>query len=273
MITQINARTAGGRLLNLTLDDISDGYVVSEVEGLGPVKASIISSSYATLDGVVYQAATRGQRDIKIKIELEPDYTTQTVESLRLNLYSFFMPKSKVNLEFISDTGMVGTTSGRVESCEPVIFTDTPTVEVLVSCFDPDFIDPTAVVVNANTVSTTANTTVEYSGSSPTGFRLVFTPNRIISDLTLWHTDIDGVQQSMEFGAGLAAGDTLTITTTPGAKSALKLASNVLSSVMYGITPVSAWPQLQPGTNYIRLVTAGAALPYTIDYFRKYGGL
>ena len=270
----MNARTAGGQLLNFTFDDITNGYIISEIEGLGPVKASFSSSNFASVDGVQHQSARRGQRDLVIKLELEPDYITQTVESLRLALYDYFMTKSVVELEFVSDSGITARTIGHVETCEPVIFAESPTMEIGVVCDDPDFFEPVPIVVNANTVSTTVNTPVIYTGSSATGITLAIKPARAVADLTLWHTAPGGVQQSLEFGSPLEINDTLTITTTPGKKTAMKKTStNILTSALYGVSPTSSWPMLVKGTNQIRLVTSGDPIPYTIEYVKKYGGL
>lgn len=273
MITQINARTPGGQLLSLPLEDVSNGYIVSEVEGLGPVKATIVTAKQSAVDGVFYQSASRDLREIKIKVELEPDFIVNTVQTLRDRLYTIFMPKSPVLLEFLDSDGRVATISGRVETVEPVIFTATPTIEINVLCFKPDFIDGATTIINGSTVTTTQNVSVNYLGTSSSGFKFTIKPARSLTDLTLVHTAPDGTESYMEFNYPLAANDTLTITTTPREKAVTKLSGGVLTSVLYGLSPLSPFPQLQPGQNYIRVVTAGATVPYTVEYAAKYGGL
>lgn len=101
MITMIEARNVQGSLLGLGVDDISDGYILEDVDGLHPVKATIVSSSFANLDKQEYQSARRESRDITITIGLEPDYVTNTVSELRKRLYAYFMPKSPVKLRLV----------------------------------------------------------------------------------------------------------------------------------------------------------------------------
>ena len=43
MITMIQAINAQGELLSLPLDDISNGFSVEDIDGLDPVKATIVS--------------------------------------------------------------------------------------------------------------------------------------------------------------------------------------------------------------------------------------
>ncbi len=54
MLIKVEARTSSGALLILPLDDVSSGYVVEEIEGLDPVKATLVSSSFAQADGEQY---------------------------------------------------------------------------------------------------------------------------------------------------------------------------------------------------------------------------
>ncbi len=44
MLTKLDVSTVQGDLLTLQLDDVSEGLVVLEVEGLDPVKATLVSS-------------------------------------------------------------------------------------------------------------------------------------------------------------------------------------------------------------------------------------
>jgi hypothetical protein len=55
MLTGVEVRTIQDNLLALSLDDPSSGFIIEEIEGLDPVKASVVSSSFATMDGEQYQ--------------------------------------------------------------------------------------------------------------------------------------------------------------------------------------------------------------------------
>ena len=91
MLSQVNVTSAQGEILQLVLADVSDGFVLEDIGGLGPVKATLVSTGFANQDGVQPQSAKREQRDLSFKIGLEPYDTSMTVQQLRQQLYDFFM--------------------------------------------------------------------------------------------------------------------------------------------------------------------------------------
>jgi hypothetical protein len=97
--------------------------------------------------------------------------------------------------------------------------------------------------------------------------------NRALSAFTIYHDPPDGTLRQMDFAASLISGDVLTVSTISGNKYANLLRSGVTSSVLYGVSPQSAGPVLQPGDNYIRVYATGAAIPWNIKYTNRYGGL
>ena len=273
MLTMVEARTVQGDLLSLSLQDLSDGIAIEDIEGLGPVKATIVSSSFATLDGVQYQSSKREPRDVKFKFGLEPDYVSTTVEDVRNRLYKFFMPKSQVDLRFILSSGLEVDISGRVETCEPSHFSKEPGLDVSVFCSNPDFYDRVPVEFSGQTVSDTTETPIVYEGSIETGINFVLNVNRTISEFTIYHRPPDNSLRTLEFATPLSAGDVLAISTVPGAKGATLTTAGVTKSVLYGVSPQSNWIELMPGTNNIRVYAEGVGIPFDIEYINKYGGL
>lgn len=273
MINKLEIRTAQGALLGLPLDDVSNGFVVEEIEGLDPVKATLVSSSFANLDGQQYQSSRRDTRNIKLKLGLEPDYVTNTVRELRKRLYGFLMPKTEVVLRFYMEDGLDLEITGRVESFETALFTAEPTVDVSIICFDPDFTDPDRVTVAGSTVSTSAEQRIDYAGTVEAGVSFTLNINRALPEFTIYHRPPDGTLRVLEFQSALQAGDVLHIDTFPGAKGATVTRAGSDFSVLYGVSPQSNWLQLLPGENYIRVYATGAGIPYTIEYTNKYGGL
>src|SRR5688572_21495938 len=118
MLNKVEVLNSVGDLLSLPFDNSANGLVVEEIEGLGPVTATMSSSKRALIDGAVYQASRRETRNIRIRLGLEPNYSEMTVEELRQSLYAFFMPKSEITLTFYSSLGPDPEIVGRVESCE-----------------------------------------------------------------------------------------------------------------------------------------------------------
>jgi hypothetical protein len=114
MLTKVEVRASQGGFISLPLDDASSGYIVQSVEGLDPVKATLVSSSFAQQDGSKYQSSRRESRNIKLTLGLEPDWVNDTVRSLRSRLYSTFMPKNAVDMTFLMSDGLeVGICSRR----------------------------------------------------------------------------------------------------------------------------------------------------------------
>jgi Phage tail protein len=274
MIHTVETRNIRGALLTLPIDDISQGLILESVDGLHPVKATIVSSSFANMDAEQYHSSRRTTRDVKLTLKLEPDYEIATVGDLRKGLYGYFMPKSLVNLKFSDTDGTVAHIDGFVETCEAPLWTDEPKMEVVVRCLDSDFVDLDETVFSGTTVSTVTNTPIDYAGSVETGFEFVMNVNRTLTSFSIYMTGSDGVDGFIDFAYNsLVAGDVLTINTVPGAKEVTLLHAGVESSVLYAVSPQSNWLELKPGLNQIRVAATGAAIPFSINYTNKYGGL
>lgn len=273
MLTKVEVRTASGMLLVLPLDDASDGVIIEDIKGLDPVKATLVSSSFAQLDGAQYQSSRREARNIVLTLGLEPDYVDVSVWDLRNNLYQFFMPKSPVSLRFFLDEELTVDISAYVETFESELFSKEPTVKISVMCFEPDFVALESIVVEEDTVSDSTEFLIDYDGTVETGIVFTLDLDRDLDEFTIYHRPADGSVRTLDFAAELLEDDILTISTIVGAKSVMLNRSSTLSSILYGQSPQSNWIELQRGENYIRVYAVGAAIPFTIEYTPRYGGL
>lgn len=273
MLAQVDVTTARGDLLSLPLGDDSSGFRVVDIEGLGPVKATLVSSSFAGLDGEQYQSARRESRNFKLKIELDPDPTTDTVRSLRTRLYNFFMPKTEVFFKLFLEDGLIVDIAGRVESCDPDIFAQEPTMDISTVCFDPDFVQPDLVQLLGMYTSDSTARSFTYNGTVDTGVKFVLLVNRTVSEFTIIHTTPSGETRTLDFSAPLIAGDWLLIDTIPGEKEVYYLRAGVRNDVLYGISPQSNWISLEHGTNTLKVEAEGVGIPLTFEYYNRYGGL
>jgi hypothetical protein len=273
MITKVEVRTVSGALLTLELEDTSDGIVLEEILGLDPVKATLVSSSFAQMDGAQYHSSRREPRNILLKLGLEPDYITESVREVRTRLYSFFMPKSQIELRFYMLDGLIVNISGRVESFESPMFTRDPKVDISVMCFDPDFVVLDEITLTGDTIDTEIETLVEYEGTVETGIVLILNVDRTLTEFTVYHRPPDNVVRNLDFAAELEAGDVVTISTVVGDKYATLVRGATVSSILYGVSPQSNWHQLEQGDNYLRVYAEGAGVPYEISYTPRYGGL
>jgi hypothetical protein len=163
--------------------------------------------------------------------------------------------------------------SGIVESFDAPLFTQDPTVSVSILCFDPDFYDPNIITYNGSTVATVTNTILTYDGTIEAGVVFSLFVNRTISDFTIYNVPPDGVERSMPFVTELVAGDVLEVSTVPGNKYVVLHRGGSDYSLLYSLSAYADWIQLFPGDNLLRVSVSGAAIPYTLQYLNKYGGL
>ncbi len=273
MLTTVLVRSKQSGLIVLPLENISSGLFIAEIEGLDPVKATLISSSFASADGAQYHSSKREPRNIVMTLGLQPYFSGNTVKSIRDRLYSFFMPKAEVNLEFITSDGLHASIVGRVETFDTPLFAKESKVIISMICFNPDFYASTSSKVSSVTGNGSTGPSINYFGSVETGFLFTIYVNRTLTSLTLSNAGNGQTPRTLDFSASLIAGDVLKINTARGNKRAELTRNNVISSVLYGVSPQSNWIELEPGNNYIRVNAVGAAVPYDIDYITKYGGL
>lgn len=273
MLTQVQIRNGQGALLLLPLEN-DVNFVVTEIEGLDPVKATIVSSSVAGRDGEQYHSSKREARNIKISLEFLPDYVDYfDAESLRERLYEYVMPKSPVRLIFSRTNKSDVQIDGWVESMDAPLFTPEPATVISIICTNPDFVDSDLVILEGMTTSDGTNSTINYAGSIETGIRFRIFPDRDLSDFTIHHTPPTGVNQQLEFVGDLIAGDQLNINTITGEKGSYLTRGGLNSSTLYGVQPESKWIELLPGPNLFRVSADGAPIPYVVEYVKRFGGL
>lgn len=275
MLEKVEVLTEQGVLLTLPLQDVSQGYSVQGIDGLDPVKATIVSSAFAQMDGEQYQSARREKRNIILTLGYEPDFAVGTVQDLRKKLYTFFMPKQRVLLRFFQTGEPIVQIFGRVESLVSPKFAKEPQATISLLCFDPDFYNPAPVLLPGNTTSSTVETTHIYPGTVETGILFKLLVDREVTEFTIYHRPPDDSLRQLDFTVAtpLIAGDILSISTIPGNKFAMLTRGGVDTSLLFGISPQSNWISLFHGTNKLRIYAEGVGIPYQIEYTTKYGGL
>ncbi|ASR83322.1 minor tail protein [Arthrobacter phage Caterpillar] len=272
MLYKVEIHNAQGNTLVLPLGSSSSGYLVKPIDGLDPVPANIVSTSFANLDGEQHQASRREKRNIVMKLGLKMG-AAGSVSSLRARLMQYFMPKSTVKLTFFREDGPDVDIYGVVETFNCPQFVKEPEATISLLCHKPDFYVPTPTVVSGVTTSGTNEQVVDYEGSVETGFVFKLNIDRPMSQFTIFQRSSDQSLNRMLFAEPLIAGDVLTISTVSGDKYATLTRAGSDTSLLYGVAPDASWINLFPGPNYIRVYTEGAAIPYTITYTSKVGGL
>jgi len=273
MLNRLEIYNNSGDLLTLALDDFTDGLVLEDVEGMDPVKATLTSSNFAQQDGAQFHAARRDPRNLIIHLGLDPDYTTTSVWDLRKRLYSFFMPKSELYVNFILDDLEV-VIIGIVESLDTPQFTKEPKAVVSIMCFDPDFRDPSSIPIDGFTVNDSTDTIYNYEGTVETGITLSLFVDRDLTEFTIYNTPAAGsTSHYMDFVGEFEAGDEISISTITGDKHVYLTRAFTQTSILYALSPQSKWVEFLPGENAFRFYATGDPIPYTLDYMARYGGL
>ena len=274
MLTRVDVVTDQGAVLTLPLWDASLGYLVKEITGLDPVKATITASKFARIDGTARQASSREHRNIVLKLGYTPDYVTNDIQRLRTFLYKFVMPKSLVLLRFYMNEVLFVQIRGEVESCETPLFSREPEVDISIVCFQPDFVAPEETLLSGTTAYD-EEFVIEYPGSTPTGFEFELLVDQPVREFQIHNRQINGDVQILDFlGVGdLIAGDIVNISTVSGDKKATLTRGGVASSALYMVSPASAWVNLMPGSNMFRIQFGGSPIPYSLSYVARYGGL
>lgn len=273
MLNQVDAISPQGGTLSLALDDISEGYSIQGIDGLDPVPANVVSSSFARLDGEQFQSARREKRNIILRLGLEPDYSTMTAQQLRNNLYKWFMPKRSVLTRYYTDELPPVEISGVIETFNCPLFVKEPVATISILNHLPDFIDPTVQNLAGVTNSTASNTDHWYEGSEDTGVVITININRSISSFEIVNEPEGGARQSMPFEGAFVNGDVIEFSTVAGNIYVTLTRSGVRTSILYALSPFANWFRFAPGANAFRIAAGGAAIPYTIAYTNKYGGL
>jgi len=258
----------------------TDPIQVRNIDGLGPVAATLSSTAYGTVDGELLTGASVGKRNIVITFGLNPNWLDQTMSSLRQILYQYFMPKSTVDLWFeTTDLPMVKIT-GTVESLEPNIFSNDPEIQVSIICFDPYFTDMELTVEQGQTqaLDSSVYETITYKGNITTGFLLDVAANDTVTSSVGEFRIAESTPSMNSFsvaGVTINATNTLEINTVPGNKyiHSVANATGTFQNILGKLNVNSTWPVLAQGDNVFWFLSATAGLDWTLSYYARYGGL
>jgi len=272
MLFKVDALNTKGETLVLPFGDHSNGYLVKPIDGLDPVDANDVSTSFANQDGEQHQAIRREARYITMKLGLKQG-AAGSVSSLRSKLMRFFMPKAYVRLTFYREDGPDVDIWGVVEKFKCPQFVKEPEATITIKCHKPDFVVPHVYGSSNYTTAGTDEHLITYNGDVETGFEFRMVLDRSISQFTIFQRSGEDTLNRMLIAEPLVAGDVITISTVAGDKRVHLTRNGSASSILFAMAPDSSWLNLFPGPNYIRVYTDGAAIPYTITYTSKVGGL
>lgn len=282
--------------LSLTMGSTTDLIQITDIEGLGPVKAGITSQALGYGSGEAILGASIGKRNLVFHFKLNPDWDFNTVEELRKQLYALFMPPMPVTMQFTSTHLPLVQISGFAEDLPPDIFSKDSDIVISVICGDPDFVavDPTTY---AGTVFASGGIdvidshlqNVPYEGNMPTGINVKISENvgnPTFSDSLFVHFHIGDTLAELKaygkwFGVGpmtIDATHHFELNSVSGAKRVNTFdpaTLTVLTNLLGAISPGYTWPILMPGMNRfgVQATTADSGQDWALSYYARFGGM
>jgi len=280
VLTEVKAYSSWVSAPTLLLDEDgrseTDLVQIRNIDGLDPVKASVNTSLFGSVDGSAYTGASVGQRNIVLTVHPNPDWKTWTFESLRRLIYSYFMTKRPVRLVFISDDIPPVEILGIVESVDNVMFSKDPEFNVSVICPDPYFKSVVPKVVTGQSIrSGGAVTVVEYDGSVETGFEVK------VSFSSGTAPTVIGIQigdpKVNFFNVTATVGSSLYLDMSSVAMQKyvqnVSIGSGVITNLLSKVQEGSKWPLLQPGDNNFSVITDQGVQDWELTIYERFGGL
>ena len=124
-------------------DPFSSGFAIREIEGLGPVDASLNFAESALVNGGTYNGGRQSTRNIVFNLVFLDSKTT--IENVRHLSYKYWPINRKIKIRVITDTRTLDT-DGYVEKNEPAIWADDfEGCQISVLCESPYFISPNEI--------------------------------------------------------------------------------------------------------------------------------
>jgi hypothetical protein len=277
------------------------GLAITDIEGLGPVKATINTSEIATGDGALYNSAKLETRNIVMTLDFR--FGTD-IETIRHTTYKYFPIKRYLTLTFVTDQRSLDA-FGYVESNEPGIFQAHEVTQISVICPDPYFyatngktltlfsgVNPkfefpfennslTEKLINFGDIVHMYENVVTYKGDASVGITITIHALDTVKDIVIYNARTREVMRiNTDFiqtltGQAYGAGDDIIINTKRGEKSVTLLRAGLTTNILNCLGKGSSWFQLSKGDNiFIYNATEGAmSIQFKIENDTIYEGV
>lgn len=272
----------------LTFNDLDSMYVITDIQGLNPPKATIYTASSALIDGGKYTSARAEMRDIKLAFSIE-----HSAEYARMQMYKVLRIKQPVTIYYKSEYLDVWTI-GYIQTISPSYGAKKQIVTVDILCPSPYLKGAQEIV---NELSSTlkkfhfpfASTSIpelvmgelqslsiidiENLGGIETGIIFELYARNAVTNPIIYNYV---TQEYIQIKYSMQSADLITINTEKGHKTATLLRSGVESNLFNYVAEGSTWLQLELGNNEFTYdVGTGnkADLSVTIRHFDLYEGV
>lgn len=253
------------------------GFLIYNIEGLGPGKANINTTEISTADGSKFNSARLSQRNIVISMMFSDTVYHETIEQIRHKTYKYFPLKKEVELIFETEERYVKI-KGITESNEPTIFSSKEAAQISIICPDPFFYSVGAnnvtpfytveplfhfpfsnesmeKVTEFGRIHFVTEGIVEYEGDTDIGILIYIHVLGSASNITITKTEtrevmkIDTDKIEDITGEPLQAKDDIIINTMQGQKSIVLVREGTTYNILNCLDKNTDWFTLSKGDN------------------------
>lgn len=301
MIKNVTVTNKYNESLVITLNDVEpeSGLFITDISGLGPVKASVNFASLSSQDGSKFNSARVPERNVVLTLR----HISTNAEASRLLTYKYFPVKQKINFKVETENRKLEI-DGYVESNEQNIFSKETTSVISILCEDPYFrsygLDGETKVDFSNTeplfefpldiptegiemgaISELVEKNIIYSGDADTGLIMYIdfydkVTNLIVYNRTSRETmSIDTEKIKTISGEYLQQGDRIVINTIKGQKSMVLIREGITTNIINCLGLNTNWFTLTKGDN-VFTYTADEGIydmHFSVKYRRLYEGV
>lgn len=278
----------------------SSGFAIEKIDGLGPIRANIITTNIANLDGAIFNSSRAVFRNIVFSIYF---VDIPTIEDARLASYRWFSLKQKIKLVIKTDNRECECV-GYVESNEPDIFSKKEKTTISIICPDPYLYSVSETEYNFSGINsyfkfpfsnesvqdkliefgeyqTKKRESIVYNGDFEIGLNIKMHFLGPVTNITLYHINagktlkIDTSKITSLTGEALDAGDDIILNTKNGEKSIQLLRNGVYTNILNCLDKNPNWFQLKKGNNEIAFSAESGEeyIQLTVSYKAAYEGV
>lgn len=262
------------------------GFVVKSIDGLGPVKAVINTTSSATSDGASYNSAFMDSRDIMLSL-LYYQTGDESIEDIRQRSYIYFPNKKKVRIQIETDNRIVWT-EGYVEDNTPTIFSKESGCVITIRCPDPYLYSTNEAntvfygvepmfefgfenasleesLLELGTIINKSTAVVFYEGDCEVGCDIIIDATGPVSNISIYRANsteymsINTSKLVSIVGSEIINGDTIIIETSIGRKSIILIRDGVRYNILNCLDRDSTWFTLSKGDNVFSYIVGEGA--------------
>lgn len=300
MIKSVTVINHLGEKYKMELRNLTKGFLISSIEGIGPGSSSISTTELAAADGAVFNSARLASRNIVLNLVFMGD---PSIEDTRQLSYRYFPLKKNISLLFETDNRSLRI-DGYVESNEPDIFSEREGTSISIICPNPYFyseetestifsgIEPmfefpfsneslTENLIEFSEIRTKYENVIYYEGDAETGMVIKIhfvgeVVNPSIYNVTSRETmRIDTNKLAAIVGSPIQATDDLIISTITGKKSVIFIRNGKEYNVLNCLNRDSAWLKLDIGQNVIAFTAESGEHNMQFEVYNDvlYGGV